>query len=197
MAEPTKIQDLVSNQNGAMFLDALGTVRRGWRILVVSVILCVTLMGLYVLSAQRVYQATTRLLILQEGGRPLNVANNDPSRLVEGDDDFIPTQTLILSSPLVVQKAIDSIGMKNLPTLSYVAKNTPSRRAVDIVIDNLKITRPDRLAKILNVDYNAMSRDEAERLLKAITESYRAVLAETYEKKSSDRQGSRRSQRRA
>ena len=56
--------------------------RQGWRLIAITVVVCLTIAGLYVAAAKRVYQATTRLLVLQQGGRPLNVAmnvaNSDP-----------------------------------------------------------------------------------------------------------------------
>ncbi len=162
----------------------LAVLRRGWKLLLLSVLVCVTCMTLYLVQARRVYQATCRLLVLQQGGRPLNVASNDPSRSVEAYDDYIPTHSLLISSPLVVQPAIDAVGLENLPTLTKAEED--GTRAIDEAILNLRVTRPDRQAKILKVDYWAGSRLEAVTLLKAITESYRKTLEEMYQTKSNE-----------
>jgi succinoglycan biosynthesis transport protein ExoP len=164
--------------------EALGVLKRGWRVILLSVLICMTCMTLYLVKAKRVYQATCRLLVLQQGGRPLNVASNDPSRSVEAYDDYIPTHSLLISSPLVVQPAIDAVGLKNLPTL--VEAEEDGTRAIDQAVLNLRVTRPDRQAKILKVDYWAGSRQEALTLLEAITESYRKTLEDMYQKKSNE-----------
>ena len=164
--------------------EMLAVLRGGWKLILLSVLVCMTCMTLYLVKAKRVYQATCRLLVLQQGGRPLNVANNDPSRSVEAYDDYIPTHSLLISSPLVVQPAIDAIGLENLPTL--VQAEEDGNRAIDEAILNLRVTRPDRQAKILKVDYWAGSRHEAVTTLKAITESYRNCLDDMYQKKSNE-----------
>jgi succinoglycan biosynthesis transport protein ExoP len=164
--------------------ELLAVLKRGWKMMLLSVLVCMTCMTLYLVKAKRVYQATCRLLVLQQGGRPLNVANNDPSRSVEAYDDYIPTHSLLISSPLVVQPAIDALGLKNLPTLAQAEED--GNRAIDEATLNLRVTRPDRQAKILKVDYWAGSRAEAVTMLKAITESYRSCLEDMYQKKSNE-----------
>ncbi len=164
--------------------EMVALLRRGWKLVFLSVLVCMTCTTLYLVKATRIYQASCRLLVLQQGGRPLNVANNDPSRSVEAYDDYIPTHSLLISSPLVVQPAIDSLGLENLPTL--VAAEEDGTRAIDEAIYNLRVTRPDRQAKILKVDYWARSRSEALATLKAIAESYRNCLEEMYQKKSNE-----------
>ena len=50
----------------------------------------------------------------------------------------------------------------------------------------LKVTRPDRLAKILRVEYRAGDRVEVVRMVEAITESYKRVLEEAFQKSNSN-----------
>jgi polysaccharide biosynthesis transport protein len=162
----------------------LELLKRGWRLLVLSVLVCITCMTLYLVQARRVYQATCRLLVLQQGGRPLNVANNDPSRTVEAYDDYIPTHSLLIGSPLVVQPAINAVGLANLPSL--VMAEQDGVRPIDEATLNLRVTRPDRQAKILKVDYWAGSRLEAVTMLTAITDSYHRLLDDMYQNKSNE-----------
>src|SRR5208337_823209 len=90
---------------------------RGRQWYVACVLACLAIASVYLVMAPRIYQATARLLVLQQGGRPLNVANTDPNRLMEGTEDYLPTHSLIISSPLVIQRAIHKIGLQNLPSL--------------------------------------------------------------------------------
>ena len=123
------------------------------------------------------------MLVLQQGGRPpLNVANTDSTRLMEGTDDYIPTHAAILGSLLVIERAIDRIGLRPSPLLeAQQADQDP----VEAVSKRLKVTRPDRLAKILRIEYRAGDRGEVVRMVEAITESYKRVLEEAFQKNNS------------
>lgn len=163
-------------------LWAASAFRHGWRLIAVSVAVCLTLASLFLVGSQRVYQATTRLLVLQQGGRPLNMANADPSRPMEGAEDYIPTHAQILISPLVVQRAMDTVGLDRLPAL--LASSRSGADPLTLALSQVKVTRPDRLAKIVRIDYWAPSPEEAERMLRPIVESYNRFLEDTFQKKS-------------
>ncbi|MBV8310007.1 MAG: hypothetical protein JO344_06440, partial [Planctomycetaceae bacterium] len=154
-------------------------VQHGWRVIGVSTLICLLAAITYLAVTPRVYQTEAQLLVLQQGGRPLNVANTDLTRLMEGTEDYIPTHSLILGSPLVIKRAIDRIGQRNLPSL--LADQDP----VEAVSKRLKVTRPDRLAKILRIEYRAGDRGEVVRMVEAITESYEQVLEEAFQKNNS------------
>src|SRR5512135_1561560 len=163
--------------------QTIGVLRRGWRLIGISTLICLTIAIIYLARTKRIYQAEVRLLVLQQGGRPLNVANTDPNRLMEGTEDYIPTHILIVGSPQVVKRAIDKVGLDNLPSLLAAKK-----RGLDPVVEaitHLKVTRPDRLAKVLRVEYRAGDRDEVARTAEAITDSYEQFLEETVQKNSS------------
>ena len=175
---------------GSRELDLLGEIRQtigvlrgGWRLIGISVLICLIISIIYLARTKRIYQATVRLLVLQQGGRPLNVANTDPNRLMEGTEDYVPTHSLIISSPLVIQRAIHKVGLENLPSLLDAKKRDLD--PVEEAINHLKVTRPDRLAKVLLVEYRAGDRDEAVRTIEAIIDSYNQFLEETFQKNSS------------
>jgi len=157
--------------------ELLVILRRGWRLIALTTLICLVLAVIYLAGAKRTYRATARLLVLQDGGRPLKMAGNDPNRLMESNDDYIPTHALIIGSPLVMMRAIDQVGLENLPTLLAVKEQgkDPIKKALEL----LKVTRPDRYARVLKVDYEAGSREEATRSLEAITASYKNFLGST------------------
>src|SRR5512135_578048 len=162
-----------------------GFFRRGWWVIGASALICLAVAVIYLARTKRIYQAEARLLVLQQGGRPLNVANTDPNRLMEGTpgEDYIPTHILIISSPQVVKWAIDKVGLDNLPSLLAVKK-----RGLDPVVEaikHLKVTRPDRLAKVLRVEYRAGDRAEVVRTVEAIIDSYKQFIEEAFQKNSS------------
>ncbi|HEX8201039.1 MAG TPA: Wzz/FepE/Etk N-terminal domain-containing protein, partial [Isosphaeraceae bacterium] len=163
--------------------EYLGIVRRGWRLIALSVLIGLTLAAVYLARTKRVYQATVRLLVLQQGGRPVSIAGNDPGRSLEGPDDYLATHSVVIRSPLVVGRAIDAVGLEDLPSLD---PDDPARDPVQQAIRNLSVSRPDRLAKILRVDYQAGSRAEAVRMLQAVTLSYQHFLEQSYQRNNAE-----------
>ena len=83
----------------------------------------------------------------------------------------------------MVKRAIDKVGLDNLPSL--LAAKKEGLDPVKEAINHLKVTRPDRLAKVLRVEYRAGDRDEAVRMIEAITDSYRQFIEEIFQRNSS------------
>jgi capsular exopolysaccharide synthesis family protein len=153
------------------------------RLVSACVLSCLGLAAIYLLYAPRLYQATARLLVVQQGGRPLNMVASDQSRVAEVVEDIIPTQMIVVASPLVVGRAMRTIGLNELVSLE------PSRgfdRCLRQATKNLFVTRPDRLAKILQVEYRARTPAEATRMVQAILESYKTFLEDVYQKNNSE-----------
>jgi capsular exopolysaccharide synthesis family protein len=153
------------------------------RLIAACVCACLGLAGLYLLYARRSYQATARLLVVQQGARPLNMVGTEQSRVAEVTEDIIPTQMIVIGSPIVLGRAISSIGLKDLPSLS---PSGSFDRCLREATKNLFVTRPDRLAKILQVDYRARTPQEAARMVEAILASYKTFLEDVYQKNNSE-----------
>jgi uncharacterized protein involved in exopolysaccharide biosynthesis len=151
---------------------------RGWHLLALSASLCLAAAAVYIWRTPFEYGATAELLVAQQGGRPLNVANPDPSRPVEGGEDYIPTHVAILRSHVVVKRALDKVGLENLPTLR--AARDSGRDPAQQAASALEIKQPNRLAKVIQIDFRAGSPDEAVRMVSALTASYSEFLDETY-----------------
>jgi len=157
--------------------------RQRWRLVGRTILAFVIFAFLYLAITSPMHQAQARVLILQQGGRPLTVAGADPTHPLEGADDFIQTHAAILRSPVVIKRAIDTVGLDRLPTLQTEARNggDPVREAID---HYLSVTRPERLARVLKIDFKARSSDEAVVMVTALIDSYRKFLEENYQQKS-------------
>jgi polysaccharide biosynthesis transport protein len=163
--------------------EQLEVLRRSWRLVAAAVLVALTAAVIYLARTPPLYRATARLLVLQQGGRPLNVAGNEPRNTVDGGDDYIPTHALIIASPTVVDAALQSLGTAAVPSLVERARRADKAPA-ELAIERLRVTRPDRTAKVLRVDYEAGSRQEAARTLAAVVASYRKFLDATFRKNS-------------
>src|SRR5262249_12941830 len=153
-------------------------VLRRWRLVLLTVVVCLALATAYLLVARRLYEARVQLLVIQQRGQSLNVGNPDPTRPSEVIDDYIPTQSAIIRSPVAVERAIAWVGLEILPPLQ--AAEQTGLDPVDVAIDAyLKVTRPERLAKVLQIEYRAGSPEEAVRMVAAIAASYTKFLEES------------------
>ncbi len=148
---------------------------RGRKFVVVGVVFCLTVACLYLLTAKRLYQGTAKILVLEHGGAPL-ATTGDAARFVRGAEDDIPTHAALVGSPEVVRQAIEEIGLNNLPSLGTTDLDVATRA----VMEDLSVSRPDRLAKILQISFLARSPEEATRVVRAVADSYRAFLGRVY-----------------
>jgi capsular exopolysaccharide synthesis family protein len=159
--------------------EQVRVLRRGWRLVALAVIACATLAVVYLARASRLYQATAQVLVLQQGGRPLSVGGADPMKVLN-QDDLITTHALVIASPLVVGRALEAVPPARRPSLAGAAD------PVKAALERLKVTRPDRTAKILKLSYRAGSPEEAVRTVAAILESYQRFLADSYQKNNNE-----------
>ncbi len=156
--------------------DFLGTLVRGWRLVAVCVGITITLAVIYLARAKPVYSASARLLVLQHGGQPLNVAAGSASNTdslfqsVDGSSNSLTTHIMIIKSPLIVGRSLTSAGLKNL--------------SVGSVIGGLTVKLPDPTARVLELNYKAGSRDEAVKVVDSVIKSYDRFLQENYQKNS-------------
>ena len=157
----------------------LGVIRRRWRLVVSSVAACCVMAGVYLACSARLYEATARILILPHAARPLGAAGDEAAHHPEAREDFIPTQIAILQSQSVVGRAIASIGPEGLPTLSLGGKLCAipalTRKAIK---DYLKVSRPDKAALTVAINFRAGTPEEAIRFVDEIIRSYKQFLEE-------------------
>ncbi|MGE3820173.1 MAG: Wzz/FepE/Etk N-terminal domain-containing protein, partial [Isosphaeraceae bacterium] len=162
----------------------LAIVWGGRRIIAGCLAGCLALATLYLLMANRLYEASAKLLVIEQGASPMSTPGGPSRSLVNSLEDAIPTHLAILSSPVVVRQAVETVGLNNLPSLSARSLNVET--ATLEVVEAMRVSRPDRLAKIVEVSYRAKSGEEALRLVRAVTESYQAFLSEVYAQSNSE-----------
>jgi capsular exopolysaccharide synthesis family protein len=156
--------------------DFLRTLVRGWRLIAVFVAITLTLAVIYLAKAKPVYRASAKLLILQQGGQPLNMANGGSNRdsvleVADGNSNSLATHIMIIRSPLIVGPAKDAAGLRDVSTES--------------VVEGLTVKLPDPTAKVLELSYKAGSGDAAVGLIDAVIKSYEQFLHDHYQENSS------------
>ncbi len=138
--------------------------RLWWRVIAATTGVALAIAVLYLVRSRPGYLATSRLLVTVEGKAPLSVSSGEAGRIVEAHEDYLPTHTLIIRSPAVVWRALQSIDREDL-----------TARAV---IERLAVTRPDPVARVLLVSYRAPDSADALALVSAVVASYQAFLDE-------------------
>ena len=158
--------------------EFLGTIVRGWRLIAVCVGITLALAVIYLARVKPVYLASARLLVLQHGGQPLNVANgasNNTDTLfqsMDGSSNSLTTHIMIIRSPLIVGRSLAAAGLKDVSAGSVIA--------------GLSVKLPDPTARVLELGYKAGSRDEAVRVVDSVIKSYDLFLQENYQKNSNE-----------
>lgn len=147
----------------------IGVVGRGWRIVAVAVLVCLTMALVFLARKKLEYCATSRLLVMQQVKSPLNVTGGGSGRLDEGAEDYLPTHAMILRSPMVLERAAKSLGPEG-PSMQQVA-------------ESLAVSRPDPMAKILQIEYRSGDPGQAVKVVNATIESYTKFLEDNYQKK--------------
>lgn len=151
----------------------VGIVRRGWRLIIIGVLVAMTAAVIFLARSKTVYRASARLLVIQQGGRPIQVAgNNDPFQNLQGSNDSLATHLMIIRSQVVVERAVALSGL-----------NTVS---VPSVFGNLTAKLPNDSARVIEVGYKAKSRDEAARVMDGVIRSYNRFLKDNYQKNSNE-----------
>jgi hypothetical protein len=112
-----------------------------------------------------------------QGGRIVSVpgSSSDPLQSIQGtNDSHSRPYVMIIRSPVIVEQALASAGLRNLPT--------------ETMIDCLSVTLPDPEAKILQIDYKAKvgTEDEAVKIVKLIMRSCDKLSEFNYQNISSD-----------
>lgn len=150
----------------------MGMLRRGWKLIAVCILAAVTAAALYVAGMKPVFRASSRLLVIQQGGRPIAMGGADPFSSVERSDDSLATQLMLIRSPIIVEQAIVESGFKHIP--------------IPAVIANLTVKLPDPSAKIVELGYKSDSAEEAKRILDGVVESYNQFLKKNYQRNTNE-----------
>jgi succinoglycan biosynthesis transport protein ExoP len=148
-----------------------------WRLIAVCVGTTLSMAVIYLANTKPVYRASARLLVLQHGGQPLNVASGASNhdnlfQSVDGYSNSLTTHVMIIRSPLIVGRSLELASLKALSARSVIA--------------GLSVKLPDPTARVLELNYRAGSRDEAVRVVDAVIKSYDRFLQENYQKNSNE-----------
>ena len=149
-----------------------GIIFRGWRFILICVLASMTAAIIYIAAQKPTYKATSRLLVIQQSAHPQVGTGGSPFNSEGVSDDNLATHVLLLKSPVIIEQALTSSGVKSA--------------SVGSVMGGLTVKQPDPNAKIIDLTFKSKSAEEAKRVLLGLIESYKLFLKSNYQKNSSD-----------
>ncbi|MDB5293995.1 MAG: Tyrosine-protein kinase ptk, partial [Phycisphaerales bacterium] len=152
-----------------------------------TMLVCVAIAGIYLLFATRIYSATARVVVQQNGPKALAEAQGNSAL----SDSFIQTQADMLQSTPVLSRALEAVHYDKLKTFSKVpgdpvawmqhgsALKVDVARKSDVISISMESPYPDEAAAIANSIVSAFVAEQA--LLKQTTgkEMVRALQNES------------------
>jgi capsular exopolysaccharide synthesis family protein len=151
----------------------LGILGRGWRLIAIGILLALGASFVYFAWLNPSYRASTRLLLIQQGGRRVQVAGGGDPFLESGSEpnELLATHLLILQSPMIAEEAIK-------------AKNLQQSISVEALVKGLKVRLPDSAAKVIDLSFAAATSDDARSVVDAVVLSYNEFLKDNYQEHS-------------
>ena len=161
--------------------DAVHVLMRFVRLLranLLSVAICTLLSGAvglgYYLTAQPIYEAYASLLVESAGADGWNVNVTG----TQSADSLIPTQELLITKAVVLNKAAEEL-RESPAHLLVDFRDVPFEKWPDVIRKNLK-AQGYRRTQIIELRYRSLSPEGAEAVLAAVVDSYMAFTAENH-----------------
>lgn len=147
--------------------DLLAAIWRRPLLFLFAMLLAGLLGAVYFLKTAPTYQSTAELLVQSKQSPAFS---KESSRDRVSDEISTETHTQILLSPVILDKAIKSVGLKNLPTYKDL------ERPVDALQENLIVEEKELGSGVLRVKCLSKSDEECLQLVNAILDSYFQLL---------------------
>ncbi|MFM7591658.1 MAG: Wzz/FepE/Etk N-terminal domain-containing protein, partial [Isosphaeraceae bacterium] len=148
-------------------LLVLNAIRRGWRLVLLCILLALTIGLFQVFKTKPRYSATAQILVNQSGGVINNLLQGDP--LTGRMGDFLVSHMSIIKSLAVLE---DAITAGKLDSITF-----------DELHKGLTITR---LEQVLTIKFDSDDPTKPVKVVNAVIDAYKRFLDNTFTKKSTD-----------
>lgn len=183
----------LAQQDDGEFLNissAIGYARIIWRrrsLVVLGLVVALVLGSLYYVQKKPVYESSAEVLVVNKNSDAVTGDTSSQTHF----EDYIATHTVLIRSPLVVEKAVQEGQLRALETFSgeqYLDKQA----VVEAVIQQLTISRGSkkdlgtRANNVLRIAFRGTVAEECSVVVNAVLESYKSFLDETYRNMTDD-----------
>jgi succinoglycan biosynthesis transport protein ExoP len=154
-------------------------IRIAWRrrsLVALGVVAALVLGSLYFAQTAPIYEANAEILVVKK--RPEVVTGEQIH--MSHFEDFVSTHTVLIKSPLIIERAIKAANLRSLQTFADDEEDL-----TDVIIDKLSVGRGSKeLGKsadsILTLSFRGPVSHECATVVQAILDSYQEFLDETY-----------------
>lgn len=169
--------------NESRFVSYDELLRLAWRrksLLALGLVIGIILGALYYVQKTPVYEASARVLVIEK--RPEVVTGQ---QIVKSQiEDYASTHRILITSPIIVQRAIDQFDLGSLECLQ------DSENLQSDIVDHLTVSRVTRDAdSVLQLSFKSTLSNECGVVVNAILTSYQKFLEESYDDMSEDTVG--------
>jgi capsular exopolysaccharide synthesis family protein len=154
-----------------------------WRhksLIALGIVLGLTLGLLYYAQRPPLYQSTAQVLVVKKRPEAVTGVVAQPISV----EDYVATQQVLIKSPVIVDRAIKKGGLANFQSFA-----NEKEELTEVIIKALTVTRNKTTAgnnNVLDLSFRGAVASECGPVLRAIIESYKDFLDETYRNLSDD-----------
>lgn len=175
--------------DGVIQIDLLGLCQRRWRLIVFGVVLCTSLAAVYYVTATRIYESSTEILVIPKDTKLTSTTSTADLAIQSAGDELLATHMKIITSPQIIQQALVTANLMSLDSIRKVAAEnqephlTDVEYVIDYVRDNLGVERGGsgsaRDAQVLTAKFRHTNEQDCATILLAIYSEYQEFLGKT------------------
>jgi capsular exopolysaccharide synthesis family protein len=171
--------DTVESPQSQAFTDFLGVVRRRKSLVALGLVTGLVIGTLYYVQQSPVYRSDAQVLVIkkQPDAMPLTGADSRLSYY----EDYLSTHQVLITSPLIIGKAIEKPELRGLSTLAGVSDATKLIKT-SLTVTREKDTGGTNSTNILNLSFRGKASPECGVILNGVIDSYKEFLDDTYKK---------------
>lgn len=151
--------------------DVLAAIWRRPSLFLFAIVLALGLGALYFFKAPPTYQSNSELLV--QSRRSPAFSNEAMRDRIEGKHMPTETHAQILISPVLIERTIERIGRKNLPSLRGITS------PVDFMLENLTVEEKELESGVLDVRYRSKDAEDCYKVVSTLVECYHEFLEES------------------
>src|SRR6266852_8112350 len=168
--------DLLEPQARA-YSDFWGIALRRKSLLALGLVVGLVLGSLYYAMRTAVYKSEAQVLVIKKRPDAFPITGSEYARTA-AYEDYLSTHQVIIKSPLILGHAVEKRQLQWLN--SFAAATDPIRAITRSLTVNREFKESAESSNILNLSFRCKNASECSIVLKAIIDSYKDFLDETY-----------------
>src|SRR5438128_10713995 len=173
---PAMVAEATSPEQKLAYFDVVGLIRRRKGRIALGLFAGMALAAAACVVLGPWYESNARLLVVRKRLETTPLSGTPQG---QSPEDYLSTHILIITSPKIVARAIDTGHLTELPWLRR--KEEPTREILDSLLVSRDPPKPGVVPsnEVLNLNFRGRVRDDCGKVLDAIIASYQEFLTDT------------------